>query len=264
MPEHLTLGNLYNLQPAGSGCARKADRRRKVLSMEKINSKISKIEFRPTGMAEKLAETLSNAIREGIFKEGDQLIELDLQKQLGISRTPIRESFRVLEKEGLVEVIPHKGTFVKRISRKDIEEHFPVRAPLEGIAAKHAYLNKSADMLRAMEQIFAQMKTAAENKDTNGFLKHHNLFHEAFIDACGNQLLINLLKNLRKQIIWYRLTYRYYDEDLQKSLRVHEAILKMFKNKGTDLMQLETAVRNHINEGGNAFLCYMDELEPPK
>ena len=75
----------------------------KIVKIENLKSKLEKIEFRASGLAEKMADTLSDAILEGIIKAGDQLLELELQKQFGISRTPIRESFRVLENEGLVE-----------------------------------------------------------------------------------------------------------------------------------------------------------------
>jgi DNA-binding GntR family transcriptional regulator len=236
----------------------------KIVKIENLKSKLEKIEFRASGLAEKMAETLSDAILEGIIKAGDQLLELELQKQFGISRTPIRESFRVLENEGLVEIIPRKGAFVKRISRRDIEEHFPVRSALEGVAAKFAYLNMTADKFKTIERIYTQMKNAAENEDTKNYLKLHNLFHDVFIENCGNQLLINLLKNLRKQISWYRLSYRYYDQDLQKSLKIHKVIIDMLKNKGTDLTQLEMVVRKHINDAAATFLSYLDELEPGK
>jgi DNA-binding GntR family transcriptional regulator len=232
--------------------------------MEKLTSKLSTIDFRPTGLVEKLSETLTEAILEGIFKEGDQLIEVDLQKQFGISRTPIRESFRVLEKKGLVEVVPRKGTFVKRISRRDIEEHFPVRSVLEGLAAKQAYPNLSADTLDMMERALARMKIAADNADTKNYWKQHVLFHEIFIDSCGNQLLINLVKMLRMQIMWYRLSYRYYQEDFKKSYRAHEAILGLFKNKTTDPATLEAAVRNHIDEAVTKFMGYLDAQEKIK
>ena len=232
--------------------------------MEKLTSKLSTIDFRPTGLVEKLSETLTEAILEGIFKEGDQLIEVDLQKQFGISRTPIRESFRVLEKKGLVEVVPRKGTFVKRISRRDIEEHFPVRSVLEGLAAKQAYPNLSADTLDMMERALVRMKIAADNADTKNYWKQHVLFHEIFIDSCGNQLLINLVKMLRMQIMWYRLSYRYYQEDFKKSYRAHEAILGLFKNKTTDPATLEAAVRNHIDEAVTKFMGYLDAQEKIK
>jgi|TARA_B100000315_G_scaffold92071_1_gene84812 DNA-binding GntR family transcriptional regulator len=59
-----------------------------------------------------------------------QLIEAELQKQFGISRSPPREAFRSLGKKELVGTIPRKGTFVKRVTRRDIAENFPVRASL--------------------------------------------------------------------------------------------------------------------------------------
>jgi DNA-binding GntR family transcriptional regulator len=234
--------------------------------MVALRSKLRNIDFKPTGLVEKLADVLTDAILEGVFKEGDQLTEIDLQNQFNISRTPIRESFRVLEKKGLVEVVPRKGTFVKRISRKDIEEHFPVRSVLEGVAAGQAYANMNADTLKTMERVFSRMKSAAENEDTKNYWKHHILFHEAFIDASGNRLLINLLKTLRMQIMWYRLSYQYYQEDFKKSLRTHEEILEMFKSQDTDPAKLEAAVRNHIAEALNKFLGYLDhhkQMEAP-
>jgi DNA-binding GntR family transcriptional regulator len=229
--------------------------------MKTLTSKLKAIDFRPTGLVEKLSEAMTEAILEGIFKEGDQLTELDLQKQFNISRSPIRESFRVLEKRGLVEVIPRKGTFVKRISPRDIEEHFPVRSVLEGLAAKQAYANLTPATLEAMERALARMKTAAENEDTKSYWKQHILFHEIFIDACGNQLLINLLKTLRMQIMWYRLSYQYYKEDFKSSYRTHEKIMGLFKSKNTDPDRLEAAVRTHIEEAVGKFIGYLDEQE---
>jgi DNA-binding GntR family transcriptional regulator len=229
--------------------------------MEKLRSKLRQIEFKPTGLVEKLAEILTDAILEGVFQEGDQLTEIDLQKQFNISRTPIRESFRVLEKKGLVEVVPRKGTFVRRFSRRDIEEHFPVRSVLEGLAAKLAYPNMSVDTLKMMERVFARMKHAAENEDGKNYWKQHIHCPEVFIGACGNELLINLLKTLRMQIMWYRLSYQYYQEDFKKSLRTHEVILGLFKNRDSDPERLEAVVRRHIDIAVDKFTGYFDEQE---
>jgi len=229
--------------------------------MKDLTSKLKSIDFRPAGLVEKLSEAMTEAILEGIFKEGDQLTEVELQKQFNISRTPIRESFRVLEKKGLVEVIPRKGTFVKRISTRDIEEHFPVRSVLEGLAAKQAYTKMSPSTLESMERALARMKIAADHEDTKNYWKQHILFHEIFIDACGNQLLINLLKTLRMQIIWYRLAYQYYQEDFKSSYRTHEKIMGLFRNKNTDPDKLEALVRTHIDEAVGKFLGYLDAQE---
>ena len=135
---------------------------------------------------------------------------------------------------------------------------------LEGLAAKQAYPNMSAGTLDMMERALARMKIAAENEDTKNYWKQHILFHEIFIDSCGNQLLINLVKMLRMQIMWYRLSYRYYQEDFKKSYRAHEAILGLFKNKATDPAKLEAAVRNHIDEAVTKFMGYLDAQEKTK
>lgn len=229
-----------------------------------LSSRLKAIDFRPAGLVEKLSEAMTEAILEGIFKEGDQLTELDLQKQFNISRTPIRETFRVLEKKGLVEVVPRRGTFVKRISPRDIKEHFPVRSVLEGLAAKGAYANMNPVTLESMQRALGRMKVAAENADTKNYWKQHILFHELFIGVCGNQLLIDLLKTLRMQIMWYRLSYQYYQEDLKSSYRIHEKILGRFRSKHTDPDKLETLVRTHIDVAVDKFIGYLDEQEKLK
>jgi DNA-binding GntR family transcriptional regulator len=232
--------------------------------MKTLTSKLKAIDFRPAGLVEKLSEAMTEAILEGIFKEGDQLTELDLQKQFNISRTPIRECFRVLEKKGLVEVVPRRGTFVKRISHRDIQEHFPVRSVLEGLAAKQAYARMTPIALESMERALARMKAAAENEDTKSYWNQHILFHETFIDACGNQLLIDLLKTLRMQIMWYRLSYQYYQEDFKRAYRIHEKIMGLFRSKHTDPDKLEALVRTHIDVAVDKFIGYLDEQEKLK
>lgn len=144
--------------------------------MKNLTSKFKAIDFKPAGLEEKLSEATTEAISEVAFREEDQLTELDLQKQFNISRTPIRESFRELEKQGLVVVIPRKGPFVKRVSPKDIEEHFPGPSVLEGLAAKQAYSRMSANTLELMERALARMKIATENEDTKNCWKQHILF----------------------------------------------------------------------------------------
>ena len=92
---------------------------------EKLSGKIKDLEFKPHVLGEQVSQILTEAILEGLLKGGDQLVEAELQKQFGVSRSPLREAFRDLEKKGLVVIVPRKGTYVKQISRKDIEENFP-------------------------------------------------------------------------------------------------------------------------------------------
>lgn len=216
----------------------------------------------PTSLVEQISGVLKEAILEGILKGGEKLVETELKEKFGVSRSPIREALRDLEKKGLVEIFPRKGAFVRPISSKDIRENFPVRAVLEGLAAKEALERFEPDRLLEMEKAFQKMREAAQERDGRSYWEHHRLFHETFIQACGNQLLMGLLKDLRTHALWYRFSYQYYQEDLGSSLAIHESILEVFRtmdpNRGKELEQM---VRAHIEQAMERFLSYLAEQD---
>jgi DNA-binding transcriptional regulator YhcF (GntR family) len=105
------------------------------------------INFDGAGLPQRISQALIKAILDRTLRGGDRLVETELQKHFGVSRSPLREAFRDLEKRGLVEIRARRGTFVKKITRKDINEHYPVLAVLEGLAARqaHAHMNTAAE-----------------------------------------------------------------------------------------------------------------------
>ena len=232
------------------------------MESEKLTGKIKDLDFRPHVLGQQVSRILSEAILEGVLKGGDQLIEVELQKQFGISRSPLREAFRELEKKGLVVIIPRKGTYVKQLSRKDIEDNFPVRALLEGLAAQEAHPRITRQALEALSQTLNKMETAVENNDTKLYWKHHLEFHDIFIEACGNDVLIDILKTLRMHSLWYRFSYQYYQEDLSRSLAVHQKIFGLFRNKDIDKREIGKLVQEHIQKAFQSFLAYLDEQTP--
>jgi len=223
-----------------------------------LSRKIKQHDFRLDVLAEQVAKILTEAILEDVLKGGDKLVEAELQKQFGISRSPLREAFRELEKKGLVTITPRKGTFVRRISRKDIQENFPVRATLEGLAAKAAYRKMDTKDHARMHQVLLKMEQAVERNDPKVYWKQHILFHEIFITACGNDVLISILKTLRMHSLWYRFSYQYYREDLPGALAVHRKILALFSQPRTDPDALAATVREHIERAAEKFLAYLE------
>jgi len=217
--------------------------------------------FRSITLVDQIANALKDDILTGSLKGGDQLLEDSLKNEFGISRTPLREAFRVLEKEGLVEILPRKGTFVRRISRQDIEENFPVRAILEGLAARLAYANLAQQDINDMEEVLEYMEEAAQRKDFIEYAKHHLTFHEIFINVSNNETLIALLHNLRMNRLWHRYTYQYYKEDFRNSLKIHRRILYLFKKKNVSPEEIEKLVRRHIEIALEPFLASMEKLE---
>jgi DNA-binding GntR family transcriptional regulator len=216
-------------------------------------------EFKPAILVEQVSRILTDAILEGVLKGGEQLVEAELQKQFGISRSPLREAFRDLEKKGLVLIQPRRGTFVKVVTPKDVEDHFPVRAALEGLAAREAHPRMTAEDLAEMRQAFRNMERAARQGDARTFREHHLLYHEVFINASGNDILINILRTLRMHNLWYRFSYQYYKEDLKKSVEVHRRILGLFEDRATPADVMERVVREHIQVALERFLEYLQE-----
>jgi DNA-binding GntR family transcriptional regulator len=231
------------------------------METEKLTGKIKDFEFRPHVLGVQVSRVLTEAILEGVLKGGDQLIEAELQNQFGISRSPLREAFRDLEKKGLVVIVPRKGTFVKQISRKDIEDNFPVRAVLEGLAAREAHPNITDQVLDGLSLALDRMKTAVQNNDTKTYWKDHLDFHDIFIKTSKNDVLINILKMLRMHGLWYRFSYQYYKEDLQRSLAVHQEIFALFENKDTNIEYLGNLVQEHIQTALRSFMDYLDEQD---
>jgi DNA-binding GntR family transcriptional regulator len=181
--------------------------------------------FRSVTLVDQIARALKDDIFTGKQRGGDQLLEDRLKDKFGVSRTPLREAFRLLKKDGLIEIKPRKGAFVRRITRQDIEENFPVRAILEGLAARLAYPNFTQQDIEEMET------------------------------------LITLLRNLRMHTLWHRYTYQYYKEDFKNSLMIHRKIIDLFKEKKISPEEIEKAVRQHIEVALGPFLIAMEKLE---
>lgn len=95
---------------------------------------------------------IREAILSGKYEEGEELREVNIGKDLGVSRTPVREALRQLELEGLVRVIPNKGAYVTGITSKDIQDIFVIRSYLEGLAAAWACEHISEEQLAELEE----------------------------------------------------------------------------------------------------------------
>ncbi len=204
--------------------------------------------FSPQVLTDQISRVLTESILDGDLEPGTQLLEMDLQQELGVSRSPLREAFRDLEKKGLVVILPRRGAFVKEITARDVQENFPVRGNLEGLAARLAYGRLNPQDLATMRTALEAMKRAGRSQDREAYRQNHQLFHDIFIDACDNRLLIEILQKLRMHRLWYFVSYRYQKLDFQMALDVHEQILELFEKEGSDPQELELLVRNHIDE----------------
>ena len=97
-------------------------------------------------------QRLRNDILSGKYQENEELKEVAIGEEMGVSRTPVREAFRQLELEGLIQIIPNKGAYVTGITLKDVEDIYMMRSLLEGLCARWASEHITKEQLEEMEE----------------------------------------------------------------------------------------------------------------
>lgn len=200
--------------------------------MAKI-SKIKMDDYIP--LRDVIFNTLRDAIVSGDLKPGERLMEVDLAEKMGVSRTPVREAVRKLEMEGLVTMVPRKGTHVAELSAKDIMDVLEVRASLDRLATELAAKRVRQEHIRSLENIHKQYASCIEKGNISGAIKKDVEFHEVIYNASGNNKLNNVAANLREQIYRYRVLYLRDFTNAEEVLKEHQSILQALYEKDVDL-----------------------------
>jgi DNA-binding GntR family transcriptional regulator len=210
---------------------------------------------RPVVLSEQVTTILQKAIFDGSLKEGEQLIEAELQLSLSVSRSPLREAFRELERRGLVEIIPRRGTFVKGISKKDMIDNTEVRLKLEVMAATSAYRRARDTVFKKMSKLFIQMEKAIKIQDIETLTAVHMDFHNSYIHESENEVLKKFLEIIYFRTSWHHSHfYNCRPEYFEGYLLDHERIMSQFGEPEIRRKDLERDIREHINKGFKEYL----------
>lgn len=190
-------------------------------------------------------QTLRTAILKGELRPGERLMELQLAEKLGVSRTPIREAIRMLEREGLAVTIPRRGAEVAHMTQKDMEDVLQIRSALEQLAVTLACRNITVSEMQelriAMEQFVLQTKTA----DLAQIAKADVNFHDILYRASDNPKLIAMLNNLREQMYRYRVEYLKQPENYPRLMEEHRKLYEALKDK--DLERAMQCTKEHLD-----------------
>jgi len=161
-------------------------------------------------LRELVYEELKRQILIGEIAPGTRMMEVELADEMGVSRTPVREAIRKLEKEGLVSIEPRRGAYAADISIKDILDVLEVRQDLEGMAAALASQKITAEEKEEMEDLVQQYAQAVESRDVDKIIEEDALFHEYLVKCSGNKSLIQLVNQVQELSLRFR--YLYYDD----------------------------------------------------
>lgn len=212
----------------------------------KTSNKIETADLSP--LRERIAESIRASIIDGRVKPGERLTEPDVAKQLGVSRTPIREAFFQLISEGFVEVAPRRGVVVAELSQTDAEETYVLKSALESLAASLALDHSTPELISLLKSINEELAEAIEKTpvDLGRVLDLNNRFHQTMTDASGNRKLSRIVTVYRRQTLRYTYIYLSALGRLRHSVTEHRAMIRALE-KG-ERAELERLVRSH-NEG---------------
>ena len=190
---------------------------------------------------------LREDILSGKYEEHEELKEVAIGEELGVSRTPVREAFRQLELEGLIQIIPNKGAYVTGITAKDVKDIYMIRSSLEGMCARLATENITEEQIDRLEETILlsefQMKkgNAFNTEQVTGL---DGRFHTILYEASGSRMLARVLSDFHEYVQSARKDSIVSEERARKSIREHKQILQAIKERDAD--QAEQLADEHI------------------
>lgn len=191
-------------------------------------------------------------ILDGIYKAGENLIEMRLAEDLKVSRTPVREAIRQLELEGLVETIPNKGAIVKGINKKDMEDIYKIRLVLEGLAVKWAIEEISDEKIKELQEVYELMEFYTNKGDIENIEKLNTKFHQIIYEASKSNVLLHILKDFQVYAKLARYDSLKCSGRMEESLKEHGEILDAIKKK--DYKLAEKYLINHVENSSKNIL----------
>lgn len=189
-------------------------------------------------------EEIKKQILTGVIEPGARIMEVETSEDLGVSRTPVRDAIKRLEREGLVVIESRKGTYASKLTDDELIEILDVREHLEGLAVLYAakkMKNAQKDKLKGISEKYIN---AVGEKKINKMVKYDTEFHKTIIESSGNKTLINLIEQLDERMMRFR--YAYFDNTRRAELipPEHDKILNAIMNE--DAGAAEEFAKGHI------------------
>ena len=206
-------------------------------------------------------------ILNGKYKQNEELREATIGAELGVSRTPVREAFRQLELEGLLKMIPNKGTYVTGITRKDVHDIYMIRSLLEGLCARWATEKITPEQLNEMEEN-VYLSEFHENKGhSDQMAELDNRFHEILYESCDSKMLEHLLRDFHQYVYRIRRMTLASEKRGRASNKEHREIMEAIKahdvDKAEHLANLHM-INAYDNMVKNGLIDIFDENDEEK
>jgi DNA-binding GntR family transcriptional regulator len=193
-----------------------------------------------------LVAPLREMILSGELRPGEKVPEEQLCEQFGVSRTPIREALKVLAAEGVLQILPHRGAIVSRITEDQINEMFPIMASLERLAGMLACQTASDADIARVRALHDEMMAFYKAGEEANYLRNNRLIHEAFFVIAGNITLLSFYQQILTRIHSCRFVVRKTPEHWRKAMAEHEEMIEAFEAR--DGERLAALLEHHVTD----------------
>jgi len=205
---------------------------------------------------ERAYEHLKASILSGRFNPGERLAEEHLAKELGISRTPIREALHKLESEGLIKPLASRGFVASQDSKDDIEELFEIRAVLEGYALRVICGRITDAVLAQLEDTVEKAEEALRRHGLDEIFQWNTRFHDTLHDLITDRhRLYHQMVTMRQYVLRYRKNTLQYPDGGARTVDGHRKILLALRLRDPDLC--ERVMREHIQQSKTDALQFL-------
>jgi DNA-binding GntR family transcriptional regulator len=213
------------------------------------------VPFIPHLAGDAATDAVREAILAGTLAPGERLKEIELAERLGISRTPIRRAISLLEQEGLIETIPHRGARVRSYEPSDLDDMYELRALLESHAAQLAADRISQPQLATLRRSCERFEQLTLGDDVSAIVAENMLFHDTILDAAGSDRLRAMVRTVVAVPLVYR-AYVWFSSDEKRSSEQHHRrlVAALAANDGA---AAAVVMREHLLEARAVLLARM-------
>lgn len=196
------------------------------------------------GLSSAVTAKLRDMIVEGMLLPGTRLNERVLCEQLQVSRTPLREAFKTLAVEGLIELLPNRGAMVAQMSEADIKQAFEVMGALEGLAGELACLRVTDEEVAEIRALHYEMLAAHARQDLPAYYRVNHEIHDRINAAARNKVLTSTYLQLNARIQSLRFRSNLNQNKWNEAVKEHSAMLDALEKR--DGAALRTVLQKHL------------------
>tara|TARA_Y100001968_G_C19239648_1_gene658752 strand:+ start:94 stop:801 length:708 start_codon:yes stop_codon:yes gene_type:complete len=203
------------------------------------------IDREPSTLHANLVALIRKLVIEGDLEPGAKVPERILCERFNVSRTPLREALKTLASEGWLEILPHKGARVTRLSEEDVDQMYPIMGALEALSGELACANLSEEQFAEIRALHYQMVLHYTRRELAPYFEINQLIHEKILAAAANPLLVQMYQTLSGRIRRARYVANMSENRWAQAIEEHEEMLSALASR--DGQSLADVLRRHLS-----------------